>query len=261
MLSRNTVKAGDVVDYRDAVLNPQTAVLTPTFIEALSFAPSGQSRFLHRQCAVVGHSGILINSSYGRNIDSYDAVFRMNENPWEIRPRDVGSRTDYWLFSGQYTLDMLKSSGMLWRIKQNNATIVYLWNMARDMARIEDIAKADPSLKIVALHPGYWMWFANRRIDLYPAAAPNTWEWKVLHEERTSMSGTITINVALHVCEHVDIYGFYGFVHNPEGTHIPYHWACPSSPRAQLAGRLDYELLLMLASLDPPERRRLRLIL
>jgi hypothetical protein len=254
------VNPGEILAYTDAYLERQTVVLSESFVQSLAVLPPSNSLYRHQRCAVVGHGGILINSSYGSIIDAYDAVFRMNENPLEMRPQDVGSRADYWLFSGQFTLDMLQSGGILWRLRQTNATAVYLWNMNRDMARIEELSKHDKSLKVIAIHPGYWMWFSDHRVDLYPPVAPNTWEWKVLHGEHTSMSGTISINLALEMCEHVDVYGFYGFVHSPIGLEAPYHWACPS-PRAQLAGRLDYELLLMLASIDPPERRRLRVIL
>ena len=45
-----------------------------------------------RSCAVVGNSGILLNSSYGRLIDQHDLVIRANLQAVKGYERDVGTR-------------------------------------------------------------------------------------------------------------------------------------------------------------------------
>ena len=45
-----------------------------------------------RSCAVVGNSGILLNSSYGRLIDQHDLVIRANLQAVKGYERDVGTK-------------------------------------------------------------------------------------------------------------------------------------------------------------------------
>lgn len=49
----------------------------------------------HRTCAVVGASGLLRLHEYGAEIDSHEAVFRLNTQPTEGYERFVGTKTTY----------------------------------------------------------------------------------------------------------------------------------------------------------------------
>ncbi|XRB10655.1 glycosyltransferase family 29 protein [Pseudoscourfieldia marina] len=59
------------------------------------------------KCAVVGNSGVLHSLRLGREIDSHDVVFRINQAPTRTRTenyeRDVGSRTDVRILNKRWT--------------------------------------------------------------------------------------------------------------------------------------------------------------
>ena len=54
-----------------------------------------------RTCAVVGNSGILLNSGCGSEIDSHGFVIRSNLAPLKYYKTDVGSRTNIMTINGQ----------------------------------------------------------------------------------------------------------------------------------------------------------------
>jgi hypothetical protein len=258
LLSRFNLKFNESIPFLDAWVRPQVMHARPSLAESLSkFSP--RQPWTHERCAVVGHGGVLLNSSFGKQIDSYDAVFRMNENPFESHVEDVGSRADYWILSGQFGTDELERLGMICRIRSTSARVIYYYNQPTDLLVVETIHSLYPDLQIVVLNPQFPHWFTQRRQLLFPAVTPKTWESDLM-ESHSVMSGTMSVAVAWQLCKTVDVYGFYGYSHALSGELAPYHYGCQRYKRFNLAGRLDFEFMIMLSSLSS-KTRRLRIML
>lgn len=67
--------------------------MAPTFAASL---PKLDMRAKHDRCAIVGHSGSMLGTGLGNHIDTYAAVFRMDNAPSAYKyAQDVGRRTTY----------------------------------------------------------------------------------------------------------------------------------------------------------------------
>jgi hypothetical protein len=69
------------------------------------------------------------------------------------------------------------------------------------------------------------------------------------------MSGTMTAIIALQMCNHIDLYGFYGNYHSMDGQILPYHYdAHDHEYRGNLNVRTDFEFLSQLATFSTKEQ-------
>ncbi|KAL8197467.1 UNVERIFIED_CONTAM: Alpha-2,8-sialyltransferase 8B [Gekko kuhli] len=88
---KGTLKPGDIIHYvfdRDSTMNVSQnlyALLPRT-------SPLKGKHF--RTCAIVGNSGILLNSACGEEIDAHNFVIRCNLAPVQEYTQDVGTKTD-----------------------------------------------------------------------------------------------------------------------------------------------------------------------
>jgi hypothetical protein len=256
--SRSSMAAGSAVPYMDCWGDRITSYVAPLFLESLSqqsLAPPVGRSYLHERCAVVGQSSILGNASYGGQIDTYDAVFRMNENPVEDAPEDLGSRASYWILSGQYTsFEKLRATGIPDRIKRLGAKLIWVYNQESDVKRIISFHRNMPDVDVYALHPAFWQWWiAHRRDFLYPDTDPDTWEEFFTATRPSAMSGTIATLEALQLCRVVHMYGFYGWIHSPDGRELAFHYS-NAEARDGLSVRVEFELFLQLARLSDSEQ-------
>ncbi|KAL0148117.1 hypothetical protein M9458_056587, partial [Cirrhinus mrigala] len=64
----------------------------------------------------------------------------------------------------------------------------------------------------------------------YLKALDRLWKGRGLKEKRLS-TGFMLINVALELCDHVDVYGFWPFSVNLEKQRIPHHYFDNKIPR------------------------------
>ena len=56
--------------------------------------------FVNKSVAIVGSSGIVLNKEYGKLIDSFDIIVRINVARVKGFEKHVGSRTDVRFFNG-----------------------------------------------------------------------------------------------------------------------------------------------------------------
>jgi hypothetical protein len=188
----------------------------------------------------------------------------MNENAVDNPAfhADLGTRADFWMFSGQYSIAALKSKGIIDRIRKTGAKIIFLWNQMSDYRKIITIKREFPDVELYALHPQYWWWWCAHRTNLYPEFSSGSWEEYFLTGFRlTSMTGTVSAMMALQSCRSVDLYGFYGLVHAPNGMELEHHYdAGDREKRENLSVRLDLEMLFGLSTLsDAVAFRELRI--
>jgi hypothetical protein len=186
----------------------------------------------------------------------------MNENAIEKFGHDIGIRADYWLTSGQYSVEKIEEIGIMRRIRDTGAQYLILMNLLEDFDRFLELRKAFPDVRMYPLYPQFWNWYGHYRLQLYPPIEYDSWEWKTMKGSHFgSMSGTITAIIALQMCDHVDLYGFYGLYHAPNSRVLPYHYDDDDLEyRGNLNVRIDFEFLSQLATMSTAEQS-LRLFL
>ncbi|NXK81074.1 SIA8D sialyltransferase, partial [Amazona guildingii] len=89
---KSSFKPGDVIHY---VLDRRRTLNISQDLHSLlpEVSPMKNRRF--KTCAVVGNSGILLDSGCGREIDSHDFVIRCNLAPVVEFAADVGTKSDF----------------------------------------------------------------------------------------------------------------------------------------------------------------------
>eukprot|EP00854_Cymbomonas_tetramitiformis_P000889 gene889-1387_t len=179
-------------------------------------------------CAVVANSGVLLNKTFGRQIDSRDAVFRVNRAPTSGFEQYVGSKTTFDIINQQHAkvkAEVNGHSGSMPDSKEEarNSTIVvfevtsnwsrrhlYVPLLTKLQAAGGDVAVLSPALVVHA----YRTW---ARFGQGLEAAKIFSVKKMLKP----MSGFFAIMFSLQVCENVHLYGFSPF---KTDSVAPYHY-------------------------------------
>lgn len=160
-----------------------------------------------RTCAVVGNSGDLLKTEYGKEIDSHDAVIRDNEAPVNKKyAKYVGLKRDF-------------------RLVVRGA--------ARNMVKILD-GSSDEVLIIKSV--------THRDFNAMIKSIPNPvylFQGIVLRRGAKG-TGMKSIELALSMCDIVDIYGF---TVDPGYTEWTRYFSTPRKGHNPLQGRAYYQLL------------------
>tara|TARA_X000000368_G_scaffold8369_1_gene6552 strand:- start:1687 stop:2877 length:1191 start_codon:yes stop_codon:yes gene_type:complete len=65
--------------------------------------PEQSPRIRHKSCALVGNSGILKRTQFGKSIDKHEAVMRVNQAPVKGYEKYVGSKITYRMLNNKWT--------------------------------------------------------------------------------------------------------------------------------------------------------------
>ncbi|XP_030630830.1 alpha-2,8-sialyltransferase 8F-like [Chanos chanos] len=188
------------------------------------------SRVHLRQCAVVGSGGILKNSSCGAQIDSADFVIRFNMAP--INDSDVGLKSDLVTVNPSqirvgYKKLPKKPDQLAQRVSiYGNASLIlpafaYTFNTKISFNTLKALRSVNAPQKVVFFSPSYLK------------TLNGFWKARGLKEIRLS-TGFMLINVALELCEHVHIYGFWPFDVNLDQQAISHHYYDNKGPSRRM---------------------------
>ncbi|XP_071853368.1 CMP-N-acetylneuraminate-poly-alpha-2,8-sialyltransferase-like isoform X2 [Apostichopus japonicus] len=175
-----------------------------------------------KKCAVIGNSGILLESKCGSTIDSYDLVIRANMAPVRGYENDVGNKTYLMLVNDEMLgiLDTVLSSGPqterereIWRTltSLNNTILWYPKDTSKHTTLLQNIAKA---LKKKKLH----VQVAFSLKDIYSDVK---WKYNLW---RYPSSGLYMLAVAEAVCQSTAIFGFYPYEKDDFGKKVLRHY-------------------------------------
>ncbi|XP_059808911.1 alpha-2,8-sialyltransferase 8B isoform X1 [Hypanus sabinus] len=218
---KGRLKPGDIIHYivdRDRTLNISYSLykLLP------KISPMKNKHF--KQCAIVGNSGILLNSGCGQEIDAHEFVIRCNLAPVEEYAQDVGLKTDLVTMNPsvvQRAFEDLKNETwkekLLHRLKMLDGAILWIpaFMAKGGEERVEwvnnliiehkiHVQTAYPSLRLLHAVRGYWL--TN----------------KVLIKRPTT--GLLMYTLATRFCDEIHLYGFWPFFKDQKGNTVKYHY-------------------------------------
>ncbi|XP_071963546.1 alpha-2,8-sialyltransferase 8B-like [Antedon mediterranea] len=172
----------------------------------------------HDTCAIIGNSGILLNSGCGREIDAHDLVVRANCARILGFENDVGKKTSIMAFN-QASMRLLKQRiggrkivdrGLLKMFRTFNNTIAWYPLGAG--------GKETSALKAVGMKLG----FVNFRIA-YSISTPMDLS-KELWRLRLPSSGLNMFSAMNYYCDKISLYGFFPFYKDTHGRPIRHHY-------------------------------------
>jgi hypothetical protein len=143
-----------------------------------------------RICGVVGASGNLLGSRYGRLIDAHNVVFRVNRAPIDGFDDDVGRKTTHHVtWPRELSQDEFDASAFLLMtpVASNMPEI-----FDRILYLVQEVYRSDPSL-VRIIHPEFIRYIYE--------------DWTEGRMQYPS-TGFTALMVALHVCDEVNVFGF-----------------------------------------------------
>ncbi|XP_062844269.1 CMP-N-acetylneuraminate-beta-galactosamide-alpha-2,3-sialyltransferase 1-like [Trichomycterus rosablanca] len=160
------------------------------------YMDAGPSRC--RSCSVVGNSGNLRSSNYGSLIDSSEFVIRINQAPTRGFEQDVGYRTTHHVMYPESAIDLPNPKVSLLLIPFKTLDLEWLTSTFTTAHINYTYMPVPTRIK------------ANRNnVLLYnPAFMKYVHEsWMENHGQYPS-TGFLTIVLALHICDQVNVFGF-----------------------------------------------------
>ncbi|XP_033013202.1 CMP-N-acetylneuraminate-beta-galactosamide-alpha-2,3-sialyltransferase 2 [Lacerta agilis] len=150
-----------------------------------------------RRCAVVGNSGNLQGSGYGREINGHDFIMRMNQAPTVGFEADVGSRTTHHFMYPEsaknlpanvsFVLVPFKALDLLWM-----ASALSTGQIRFTYAPVKPFLRVDKD-KVQIYNPAFFKYIHDRWTE---------------HHGRYPSTGMLVLFFALHVCDEVNVFGF-----------------------------------------------------
>ncbi|XP_068458942.1 alpha-2,8-sialyltransferase 8B isoform X1 [Clinocottus analis] len=218
---KGTLKPGDIIHY---VFDRHSTTNISENLYRLLPTKSPMKNQHHRRCAIVGNSGILLNSSCGPDIDSHDFVIRCNLAPVEEYSRDVGWRTNLVTMNPSVVQrafqDLVSEEWrdrFLQRLQSLSGSVLWIpafmakggeerveWALRLILLHTVDVRTAFPSLRLLHAVRGYWL--TNN-----------------VHIKRPT-TGLLMYTMATRFCDEIHLYGFWPFPLDPQGKPVKYHY-------------------------------------
>ncbi|KAM9517450.1 CMP-N-acetylneuraminate-poly-alpha-2,8-sialyltransferase isoform 1-T1 [Salvelinus alpinus] len=218
---KSSFKPGDTIHY---VLDRRRTLNVSHTLHSLlpDVSPLKNKRF--RTCAVVGNSGVLLNSGCGKEIDSHDFVIRCNLPPLSEFAEDVGLRSDFTTMNPsviQRVYGGLKNATdterFVERLRGLNDSVLWIpaFMVKGGERHVESVNElivkrklrvrtAYPSLRLIHVVRGYWL---TNKINI---KRPST--------------GLLMYTLATRFCDEIHLYGFWPFPRDANGKIVKYHY-------------------------------------
>jgi len=174
-----------------------------------------------RRCAVIGSSGLLLNSSLGAQIDAHDVVMRFN---WPLLAgfeADVGRKTTHMLVNrkSMHASHWPPYASQRVDYAEQNVTVVAMLHFLDEFTEWLHWARRARAPPLLAVSPDFRRLAAKTlldalRADLRPQIGGGL-------SDVVASSGLVGALLALAACEHVTLAGFGTSAHSGNG----HYWA------------------------------------
>ncbi|XP_026860405.2 alpha-2,8-sialyltransferase 8B [Electrophorus electricus] len=218
---KSTYKPGDVIHY---IFDRRSTTNISENLYRLLPTVSPMKNQHYKRCAIVGNSGILLNSSCGPEIDSHDFIIRCNLAPIEHYVKDVGVRTGLVTMNPSVVERVFQDlSSEEWRqqfvqrLRELGSSVLWIpaFMAKGGEERVErairlilshtgNVHAAFPSLRLLHAVRGYWL---TNNIQI-----------------KRPTTGLLMYTMATRFCDEIHLYGFWPFSHGPEGKPVKYHY-------------------------------------
>ncbi|KZV55731.1 CMP-N-acetylneuraminate-beta-galactosamide-alpha-2, 3-sialyltransferase 2-like [Dorcoceras hygrometricum] len=168
----------------------------------------------YRSCAVVGNSGILVKTDYGKLIDSHEAVIRLNNARIASFEQFVGSRTSISFVNSNILHLCARREGCFCHpYGQNVPMVMYICQPAHFLDYL--VCNSSHKAPLIITEPRFDVLCA-RIVKYYSlkrfveSTGKDIGEWAPAHEGSNFhySSGMQAVMLALGICEKVSIFGF-----------------------------------------------------
>lgn len=184
------------------------------------------SNELYSSCAVVGNSGILLNSNNGKLIDSHEFVIRINYAPTDRYAQHVGSKTSLSFINSNVFDQCIVFDQCYCHKTGGHVPVVMYICQPKHFADYAVCKNSSGTVPLMITDPRFDMLCA-RLVKYYSLkqfvdeTRRNPEEWGDFHDREMFhySSGMQAVVLALGICRRVSLFGF----GKQEGAHHHYH--------------------------------------
>ncbi|GMJ00826.1 glycosyltransferase 29A [Hibiscus trionum] len=177
--------------------------------------PIDRSNRTYKSCAVVGNSGILLNSRHGKSIDDHEVVIRLNNARIEGFEKHVGSKTSIsFVNSNVLHLCAMRKGCLCHPYGYNVPIVMYICQPVHfvdyllcNASHKAPLLVTDPRFDLLCARIGKY--YSAKRF-LEETAGKSLGEWGPTHDGSMFhySSGLQAVMLALGICDRVSMFGF-----------------------------------------------------
>ncbi|XP_077983109.1 CMP-N-acetylneuraminate-beta-galactosamide-alpha-2,3-sialyltransferase 2-like [Glandiceps talaboti] len=147
------------------------------------------------RCAVVGNSGNLRQSEYGKLIDEHDYIMRINVGRTEGFEKDVGSRTTHRFMYPESFIEVKGETRFVFlAFKQRDLEWLLSGLTVNDKNNTSSKVGIDVNRTMVQVY--------------YPALMYHTYHLWTEHHGRYPSTGMLVLMFAMYACDEVNVFGY-----------------------------------------------------
>eukprot|EP00873_Tetraselmis_striata_P035514 jgi/Tetstr1/455778/TSEL_042575.t1 len=201
--------------------------------------PADTSRYRYESCAVVGNSGILSGSGFGKAVDAHDAVLRVNQAPTRGYEADVGRGTTLRVLNsvwGQGYLGGAHEKRLVAQLERNVALVATRISPANLAQLAAKLAEQRGDVSVLLLANGL-VSDARRALDKFRLQTARIGVLQAMAAGREGAGGAgykgglapstglLAVMLALRACSSVTVYGFsHEISRDASSSSYPYHY-------------------------------------